>query len=111
MWLVPAYRRVGPVVRGQHAISRTSKPAPAAQSATSMSGVAGNGAVRKPSFIAADPPGSTGATILGCPMIVDNRLWSVSRRRSRSRLLGTGAHRVRATSVSYTHLRAHETRH
>ena len=35
---VPAYRRVGPVARGQHAISRLSKPAAAVQSATSIKG-------------------------------------------------------------------------
>ena len=35
MWLVPAYRRLGPVACGQQAISRTSKPLAAAQSATS----------------------------------------------------------------------------
>ena len=66
MWLVPAYRRVGPLLRGQQAISRTSKPATAAQSATSMSGVAGNGAVRNPSFIAVEPPGSTGGLRRSC---------------------------------------------
>src|SRR5450759_3505597 len=55
MWLVPAYRRVGPVLCGQQAISRTSKALAAAQPATSMRGVSGNGAVRKPSFIVAAP--------------------------------------------------------
>ena len=35
---VPAYLRVAPLLRGQQAISRTSKPTEAAQSATSMSG-------------------------------------------------------------------------
>ena len=53
----------GPAARGQQAISRTSKPLAAAQSATSMSGVSGNGAVRKPSFIAAAPPCGGGGTV------------------------------------------------
>ena len=39
--------------RGQQAISRLSKPLAAAQSATSISGVSGNGAVSRPSFIGA----------------------------------------------------------
>ena len=45
-------------LRGQQAISSTSKPDAAAQSATSTSGVSGNGAVRKPSFMREPPPGS-----------------------------------------------------
>ena len=49
--MCPAYRRVGPVVRGQQAISMLSKPLAAVQSATSMSGVSGNGAVSRPSFM------------------------------------------------------------
>ena len=52
---VPAYRRVVPASRGQQAISRLSNPLAAVQSATSMSGVSGNGAVRRPSFIQVKP--------------------------------------------------------
>ena len=48
--------------RGQQAISMLSKPLAAVQSTTSTSGVAGNGAVRRPSLIAWPP--STGP--LGC---------------------------------------------
>ena len=49
--MVPAYRRVGPLACGQQAISMLSKPLAAVQSATSISGVSGNGAVSRPSLI------------------------------------------------------------
>ena len=67
MWLVPG------VAAGRArwcAASRRSRgprsPSPAAQSATSISGVSGNGAVRKPSFIAAAPPWWRAAIEAGC---------------------------------------------
>jgi hypothetical protein len=55
MWDVPAYRRVCPLERGQHAISTLSNPLAAVQSTTSVRGVSGKGAVSRPSLIGRVP--------------------------------------------------------
>ena len=64
---VPAYRRVGPEVRGQQAISMLSKPLAAVQSATSVSGVSGNGAVSRPSLIGRRPSRESPVSCPGIP--------------------------------------------